>query len=170
MALTDKVVTKAGFSLIVRSGSVSKLMQQAIMDGLRDISKNYAEKVKKNVSLDDHSLAELRRMEHPYAVGKPENIPHDDRMVHIQTGELKRGIKYNPPESTTSRTFSVYVYSESPHTPYLIFGTSRMRPRRFHEKAFNEIKDKYWDPVLERLRKLNYRVDVGATSARLIER
>lgn len=168
MALTDRVVTKAGFQLIIKSGSVSKAIQEAVMSGLSQIAVDYKKQVDKNLSLDDHTLEELRQMDHPYGVGKPENVPHDDRMVHEQTGQLKKSIQSKPPEETTSRRFTVFITTDSPYAPYLIYGTSRMRPRRFHEKAFNDIKDKYWEPVTDRLKKLNYKMVIGATSARQI--
>lgn len=168
MTLSDKVVTKAGFQLIIRSGTVSKLVREAILEGLTEVDKNYRKQVDKNLSLDDHTLQELKQMGHPYAVDKPENTPHDDRMIHEQSGDLRKSIKSRPPEETSSRKFTIYVTSNSPYIPYLIWGTSRMRPRRFHEKSFNDIKDKYWEPVTDRLKKLNYRMTVGSVSARQI--
>lgn len=168
--LADRTVTKAGFQLIIRSGSVSAKVRTAVMEGLAEIAKNYKKQVDKNISLDDHTLQELRVMGHPYAVSKPENVPHDDRMVHEQEGTLRKSIKAHPPEETTSRRFTVYVTSDAPEAMWLIYGTARMRPRRFHEKAFNEIKNTYWEPVTERLKKLNYRMEFGYSSARMIGR
>ena len=166
MALSDRIVTKAGFQLTIRSGSVSKLVEQAIMDGLSEIAENYKKQVDKNLSLHDHTLQELRAMGHPYAVSQPANAVHDDRMVHEQSGELRKSIKSNPPQEITSRRYTVFVTTDSPYAPYLIYGTSRMRPRRFHEKSFDEIKDKYWKPILDRVQKLNFKV--GAVSTRQI--
>jgi HK97 gp10 family phage protein len=138
------------------------------MSGLEEIAVNYKKQVDKNLSLDDHTLEQLRQMDYPYAVDKTTNVPHDDRLIHEQSGELRKSIKSSRPEQTTSRRFTVYVTTDSPYAPYLIYGTSRMRPRRFHEKSFNDIKDKYWDPVTSRLKKVNYRMTVGATTARQI--
>lgn len=168
--LSDRTVTKAGFQLVIRSGSVTKKIQQAVLEGLEEVAKNYKKQVDKNISLDDHTLQELARMGHPYAVGKPENTPHDDRMVHEQTGRLRNSIKIHPVEETTSRRFTVYISSDAPEAMYLIYGTIRMRPRRFHEKAFNEIKSEYWKPITERLKKVNYRMEFGYSSARMIGR
>jgi hypothetical protein len=168
MALSDKVVTKAGFQLIVKSGTVSKLVQEAILEGLGEVSKNYMKQVDKNLSLDDHTLQELAALGHPYSVNKPKDTPHDDRLIHEQSGKLRKSIKASLPEEVTSRRFTVYVTTNDPIAPYLIWGTSRMRPRRFHEKSFNDIKDKYWSPITERLAKLNYKMTIGAASARQI--
>ena len=165
MSLADRVVTKAGFQLIIRSGSLSKAVRSAIMDGLEEIAKNYKNQIVKNISLDDHTLQELRQLGYPYSTKQPENSLHDDRMVHEQSGDFKKSIKSSRPEETTSRRFTVYVTSDSPIAPYLIYGTSRMRPRRFHEKAYEEIKDKYWGPVIERLKRVNFKMTLGATTA-----
>lgn len=165
MALHDRVVTKAGFQLIIKSGSVSNLVKKAMLEGLSEIAVNYTKQVDKNLSLDDHTLQELRELGHPYSVDKPEDSIHDDRMIHEQSGELRKSIKSKPPEETTSRKFTVYITTNSPYAPYLIYGTSRMRPRRFHEKSYEDIKDKYWEPITERLKKLNFRMVVGSASA-----
>jgi hypothetical protein len=168
--LADRTVTKAGFQLVIRSGSLSKAVQQAVLEGLSDIGKNYKRQIDKNISLDDHTLQELKKMGHPYATGKPENVPHDDRMVHEQEGTLRKSIKVHPPEESSSRRFTVYVTTDAPEAVWLIYGTVRMRPRRFHEKAFNEIKSTYWDPILSRLKKVNARIEFGASSARVVGR
>jgi HK97 gp10 family phage protein len=168
MALVDRTVSKAGFQLIIRSGTVAAKIRTEVLAGLAEINTNYRDQVDKNLALDDHTLAELRSLGYPYAVGKATNTPHDDRQLHEQSGELRKSIKTTTPSEDTSRKFSVYVTSNSPYTQYLIFGTSRMRPRRFHEKAFDDIKDKFWNPLLERLKKVNYRIEIGATTARQI--
>jgi len=154
----DRKVTGVGFQLIIASGSVSEKVKAAIMSGLKTVSKEYAKQIDKVISLDDHSLEELRALGHPYAVGKPTGTLHgDDRLVHEQTGELRDSIKVSAVEET-GRKFSVYIRSNSEHMPWLIFGTSKMRPRRFHELAYEKIKDRFWDPVLDLLKKVQHRV------------
>lgn len=157
--LTDKKVMGVGFQLIIRSGTVSRAVQDAVMKGLADVATQYTDRVKRNISLDDHSLKELRALGYPYRRGAPADTLHDDdRLVHEQSGELKRSIRKGRVEETTSRRFTVYVSSEDPKMPYLIYGTSRMRPRRFHEKAYEDIKSVYWKPLTDRLAKVNYRM------------
>src|SRR5713101_10090432 len=95
----DQTITGAGYKLIIATGSVSRKVQEAIMVGLKRSGEIYKEAVIKNISLDDHSLAELRRLGHPYAVKSPGPPVHsDDRMVHIQTGRLKASIKLQGPK------------------------------------------------------------------------
>lgn len=158
---TDRTVTGAGFKLVIASGSVSKKAQAAILDGLKDVAKNYKEQIDKVISLDDHTLEELRALGHPYSTSLPAgNLHGDDRLVHDQTGKLRSSIKVTAPQATTTRTFSVFVSSTSEHMKYLIFGTSRMRPRRFHEIAYDKIKDRFWNPVLDKLKKVEHRIQI----------
>lgn len=168
MALQDRVVTHAGFQLVIKSGTVTKELRREILMGLEEVSEAYLEKIYKNISLDDHTLEQLAKMGHPYAIGKPANSPHDDRMVHEQSGRLKKSIRLSLPEEVAPKKFSVYVTSDDPILPYLIWGTSKMRPRRFHEKSFNDIKDKYWEPITKRLADYTYKMPVGAAVARRI--
>lgn len=160
----DRTTKYAGFSLIIRSGTVSEKIKTAVVEGLVDIGEKYLVKVKTTIGLEDHTLAELRKLGHPYRVGAaPNSIHGDDRMVHVQSGKLRDTIRVQPVEETTSRKFSVYVSSTAPEMAFLIYGTSKMRPRRFHEKAYESIKSVYWNPVLDRVGKINYRI---ATSSR----
>lgn len=158
MALTDRKVTGAGFQLIIASGSVSAKAKAAIMKGLAGVAKQYKAQVIKNISLDDHTLEELRKLGHPYAAKGGSGLHGTDALVHQQTRKLKQSIRASEPEELTSRRFSVFVTSDVPYMPYLLHGTSRMRARPFHEKSFNEIKDKFWDPVLDELKKVEHRI------------
>lgn len=164
MTVSDRTVTKAGFRLVIKSGTVSKQVRDQVVAGLTEVSKVYKQQVDKNLSLDDHTPADLRKLDYPYAVGKPENIPHDDRMVHEQTGRLRRSIRLTPPEEVTSRKFTAFVTTTDPAAAFLIYGTSRMRPRRFHEKAFEDIKDKFWEPLIKRLKGINTRIETFSST------
>lgn len=160
MMASDRTVYGVGFKLIIRTGSVDKIVRKAVMDGLEGVGEQYRKKIKDSISFDDHSLAELRAMGHPYRVGAPANTLHgDDRIVHTQSGELKRSINKTRVEETTTRTFSVYITSNDPVMPYLIYGTTHMRPRRFHERAYELIKEVYWKPLTDKLAKVNYRIE-----------
>lgn len=154
----DRKVQGAGFQLVISSGTVSAKIREALMEGLKDVTKNYKDQVIKNISLTDHDLEELRALGYPYSTKKPADSPHDDRQVHVQTGRLKSGIRAEPPQEVTRNRFEVFITSSAPETPFLLFGTSRMRPRRFHLKAFEEIKDRFWNPILDRLKKVEHRI------------
>jgi HK97 gp10 family phage protein len=158
---SDRTVIRPGFKLTIASGSVTKKVQAAITEGLLKVARNYKTQIIKNISLDEHTLDELRELGFPYSKKHPESSLHDDRMVHEQTGRLKAGISEGKVEQTSSRRWSIFITSNAPYTPYLIFGTSKMRPRRFHEKAYEEIKDKFWDPVIAELGKVQHRITMS---------
>lgn len=156
----DRTVTAPGFRLIIRNGSLSTELRKAAMVGLAKVAKNYEKEIKKVISLDDHTLEELRKLGHPYAVGATPDFHGDDRLVHQQTGELLRSIKVEDPIEESSRTLYVAITSNSPYMPFLIHGTSTMRPRDFPALAYENIKDKYWEPLLDALR-VNFRTQQG---------
>jgi hypothetical protein len=157
--LSDRTETGAGFQLTIRSGSVSAKVEKAVIAGLRNVARQYAEEVDKAISLDDHTLQELRTLGYPYAVaGSGTGLHGTDSLVHEQTGKLRQSIKQWPPEETTSRRFTVYVTSDVPYLPFLLYGTATMRPRPFHVWAYEHIKDKFWQPVLDELAKVEHKV------------
>jgi len=158
--LKDREIKKAGYRLIIRTGTVSEKVREAILRGLKEGGEVYYRAVMKNISLTDHTLIELRRLSHPYAVESPGAPVHpDDRMVHEQTGKLKASIRVGRIQET-SRKFSLFIMSDSPVMGYLIYGTSRMRPRRFHEKAYEDVKRALWRPLQASLREVRNRIEV----------
>ena len=158
--LKDQDIQKAGYRLIIRTGTVSEKVRQAILRGLKQGGELYYRAVLKNISLTDHTLIELRRLGHPYAVESPGAPAHpDDRMVHEQTGALKASIRVGTVQET-SRRFSLFILSDSPVMGYLIHGTSRMRPRRFHEKAYEDVRRALWRPLQASLREVRNRIEV----------
>lgn len=156
--LADRKVTGAGFQLTIASGSVSAKVRAAILVGLKGVAEQYYSQVIKNLSLDDHTLEELRKLGHPYSVTKGVDSLHPDAMIHEQTGNLKRSIRIQPPEETTSRRFSVFVTSNSPYLPFLLYGTSTMRARPFHIRSYESIKARFWKPVTDELSKVDHRI------------
>ena len=160
----NKRITGAGFQIVIASGTVMEKIKEAVLTGLEEVSEQYYKAVLENLSLDDHTLAELQALGHPYSVNAPRDGLHgDDRLVHEQSGKLKSSIKKGMPEESTSRRFSVYVTSSDPVMPWLIYGTATMRKRNFPEKAYEDIKPKFWEPVFAKLRKLEYRMETSVT-------
>lgn len=166
--LRDREVSGPGVRLIFRSGTLSKLVQAAIVTNLPACGRLYLQAAKEAVSLDDHTLEELRRLGHPYGWNAKAKIHGgDDRLVHVQTGKLRSSLKMTAVQQT-GRAFGVFLVSDSDHFLHLIYGTSRMRPRRFHEKAYEEIEERVWVPLREALSSLTYRIEVtsGKSSRR----
>ncbi len=156
----DRTVTQAGFQLIIANGSVTRKVRVAVVDGLKDVAAQYRNQIRKNISLDDHTLQELRKLGHPYSRDKGVDSLHDDRLVHEQSGKLKGSIRVSAVEETTTRRFSVFISSSDPVMPWLLYGTATMRPRRFHEKSYEDIKSKFWKPVLDQLKKVQHRIQL----------
>lgn len=122
--------------------------------------------VHKNMSLEDHSLKELKAMGHPYAKRHGEKgiqIHNPYWQVHKRSGELiaskERGtndanIKFG------SLKASAYVRlddNKAEHAKYIIFGTSKMIPRPLLIGSLNQVKNRAFDVIKENLRDLTAR-------------
>lgn len=81
----------------------------------------------RNISLDDHTLADLRKAGHPYATryGK-DSFAHPDFDVHRQSGGLLTGSSIIEASSENPR---VVINESAPEYVYLRYGTSVMRIR-----------------------------------------
>jgi HK97 gp10 family phage protein len=105
-------------------------------------------------SLKDHSLADLAKMGHPYArkdskkstdsvsiIKYKDSGPHPDYMVHAQSGNLAGNIKKKSGLMGNKAIAAVGVYeADVPYIKYLIFGTSKMRPRPFLQQAWIDVQ------------------------------
>jgi len=102
----------------------------------------------------DHDLEQLRRMGHPYAKDKPQGQPHPDWLVHIQSGELQRGLKRRP-VSLSGNKIEAEIISEARHTWFLLLGTRKMRSRDFVSAAIinrrSQIEARYVTAFLAQL-------------------
>ena len=98
-------------------------------------------------SATDHSLRELGQMGHPYRRGAPQGHPHDDFIVHFQSGRLAKGIVRRPTRG--KRIITAEIHSRSKYTWYLLLGTRYMRPRDFVSAALL-IKTKEIAKIMER--------------------
>jgi hypothetical protein len=159
MMPNDRTVVSSGFKINFRGGTVQKLIEEAISEELEDIGQKYKAAIIENISLTDHDLASLRALGYPYSTHTSAGPVHaDDREVHTQSGRLLEGIELSE-VMTDGHKFSIYVTSEAPYTQYLLSGTSRMRPRRFDEKSYEDIGgDSVFDSLKKRLKSLNYKI------------
>lgn len=154
----DRQIKGAGFNLIISTGSVSRLTQAAIKQGLEGSAEIYLRSVRETISLDDHTLQELKRLGYPYGhEGEP--IHDSDAEVHIQTGELLAHMTKTQVSEDSSRRFSVRFLNSVPYLKFLLYGTSRMRARPFHIRAYNLVKPQIWKPVRDKLKAINYRTE-----------
>ena len=117
--------------------------------------------VEKNISLADHSQADLAAMGHPYSVRAPQAIHSPGYQVHEQSGRLRAG-KYSGTEKAEasgvdfiSRTSflrgkigaSAFVgINESVrHAFFVVFGTSKMVPRDFLIGSLGEVREQAFE-------------------------
>lgn len=115
--------------------------------------------VREQAGLTDHSLAELRRMGHPYAKRLAvDSGPHADDLVHKQSGNLYRSIEKETRLWSGGFRVAVGVKASAvPYIRYLLYGTSKMRPRNFLDAAGAKVKDRI-------LRQIQYSVARGGGS------
>ena len=117
--------------------------------------------------LTDHSLAQLRKMGHPYGQGKAQGQPHPDWLVHHQEGSLQEGLSRSP-VSEKPTCCEVAINSAADHTWFLLLGTRRMRPRDFvlasliqTQKATSAIYEHYFKAALDTKGNTPFRVKVS---------
>jgi len=99
----------------------------------------------KLISAQDHSLEELRIMGHPYSEADP-NPPHDDPVIHVQTGDYLNALTVTPPRGFAGSIIEGKVSIEGDEKikkldGWLQEGTLRMIARPWMEhvvKVFGE--------------------------------
>ena len=106
-------------------------------------------RVRFNTKLADHSLKDLRRLDHPYARRHgPDGIRiHEPNwQVHRQTGQLQDSIFTRQDKAAAAGrrvAAAVHVgFSEerAPHAAFVVYGTTRMIPRDPLEGSLNEVR------------------------------
>lgn len=94
----------------------------------------YAE-VTTNLSYTDHSLADLRRLDHPYARrhGKLSAHGGSHRVVHKRSGEMLASLRVQSLPSANSPTGEAWAVwfdiGASDHAKFVVLGTKYMLPR-----------------------------------------
>ncbi|QGH73024.1 MAG: hypothetical protein [Siphoviridae sp. ctCJE6] len=120
---------------IIRVGGGFLSTVNQTMESVRDILDS---EVTKNISLEDHTLADLRRLGHPYAArhgdkGLPLHDPY--WQVHKQSGRLLSSKRSGTVKASVSSgklealAFVGLSESVAPHALFVVFGTSKMIPR-----------------------------------------
>ncbi len=124
-----------GLKLELNFDKLNAKVRQGLIAGLTGAMDIYRKGVLEQVGLiDEHTLDELANMGHPYGVTKPRDFPHKDEIVHKQSGALVMGFRVM--KVREDKTMSIGLSHTVPYIKYLIYGTSKMRPRRFHAAAF----------------------------------
>jgi len=122
--------------------------------------------ITKNMSLEDHTLQQLKALGHPYAAKHgPRGIPiHDPYwQVHKRTGELIRSKERGTDDASINfgqLKAGAYVRlddKKAEHANYIIFGTSKMIPRPLLIGSLNQVKDKAFKVIKTNLKDLTMR-------------
>lgn len=119
--------------------------------------------VTKNMTLEDHSMKELKALGHPYATkhgpkGMQIHTPY--WQVHKRTGELVASKERGTTKASITvgklqaSAFVKLDDSKAEHAKYIIFGTSKMIPRPLLIGSVNQIKDKAFKIIKNNLRDL----------------
>jgi hypothetical protein len=111
-----------------------RLMKSAMMSAIDDAADMVLAEMEELTALTDHTLDDLRRMGHPYRRRAPQGVPHNDWLVHNQSGDLVEGLSRKP-LVVKKGSIEVAITSRSKHTWYLLLGTRKMRPRDFVSAA-----------------------------------
>ncbi len=102
-------------------------------------------------SARDHSLADLRKLGHPYSTrfGR-DHGPHPDWLIHRQTSDLYNSWSWQV-VSITARGVTVKVWNTSGHAKYML-GTHRMRVRPILQKVQEDLRQKIWRGTMDAIR------------------
>lgn len=98
------------------------------------------EKMVENASLTDHSLDELEKLGHPYAVRSPQGLHNPDFQLHMQSGKLSDNIEMA--EVSDKEYFVGVDEAKVPYIRHVLRGTQFMIARDFITGSLNEIRKK----------------------------
>jgi hypothetical protein len=131
-----------GFSMDVGSfqvvvGNLSAVASaDVVLDSVGDaISRVLFDAVRANVSATDHTLADLRRLDHPYARrhGSIQIHGGSQTTVHKHTVQLLSSLRVEKLPSANSPTGEAYAVwfdvAAAPHAAFVVQGTRYMLPR-----------------------------------------
>lgn len=111
-------------------------VKRELESATEDVAEDLVTAMRDLTGLTDHSLADLRDLDHPYArrhaLG---SAPHPDYEVHRQEGDLQDGLR--PEHGGTWQNGQVVseVHDDAEHLWHVLQGTEHMRPRDFASAA-----------------------------------
>lgn len=92
----------------------------------------------KMISADDHSLAELALLGHPYSAAHPDP-PHADPMIHVVTGMYQGALTVTPPVGWATEIIEGTIKNDDPKDRFLQDGTTKMIGRPWMQWVIDTI-------------------------------
>ena len=109
------------------------------IDGVQRGGKHLAKKVRDNMSYADHTLEDLRRLDHPYAdrhpgiqihKGPTADLRDGTAAIHKHTGTLLASIEDRPVDGTRGHTYRIEANeNKADYAKRVLGGTEIMHPR-----------------------------------------
>lgn len=122
-------------------GTFEKVTIKGARRAVRKIAEALQERVITNATLADHSLDQLEKLGHPYAVRGTQTLHSPNFQVHAQSGRLSENIVM---EKVSDDEYIVGVDdAKVPYVRHVIRGTQFMIPRDFITGSFKEIEKKF---------------------------
>lgn len=119
-------------------GYINRLKRE-LEAATEDVAEDLAARMHDLTGLTDHTLAELRALDHPYARRNAPGILHDDWEVHRQEDDdgdiLQDQLRVEHEGRWDRGQVASEIHDDSAHLWYLLQGTVRMRPRDFASAA-----------------------------------
>lgn len=149
-------------NIIAYGGGFTRVVNQAMTEVHFLLDK----KITDNISLTDHNLKDLSKLDHPYAArhgshGKEIHNPY--YQVHRQSGKLvnsKFGGTKRAEINLGRLSASAFVgldEGKAKHAAFIVFGTSKMIPRPVLEGSRQEVLPEAMGIIKTKLKDLNFR-------------
>lgn len=143
----------AGGATVIGGDVLAENLDKAMDGFLAEVDRDMARAadrlragIRSNISLTDHSLADLSDMDHPYASRHGSIQVHGDKpwQVHTQSGRmLSAMVSGSEKASVVSGRLSSSAWAGvdedgAPHALHVEYGTSKMLPRPFLSGSLKE--------------------------------
>lgn len=119
-------------TLLALEHTETALIEEAGRVAMAEAAKVLLDYARRVLSITDHTLADLRRLDHPYARrhGRIKIHATTPWKVHTHTGRLLRALKDAPYDVGDMPAHMVYLdTADAPHAQYVVEGTRTMLPR-----------------------------------------
>ena len=121
------------------SGEIEEALKRVMRSKVRRIAALVKQQIIDNISLEDHSLEELRALGYPYSRENPQSLHSPEYLVHKQNGDLVKAIFIRPSADGLHMSIGVDI-TMAPHAAEIIFGTSKMVSRDFISGSLTEVQ------------------------------